>query len=432
MKALFSTTTRFLFVCLSAVGASFAMAQSNAEINSGVQFNFSSPGARSLSLGGAFLGLADDATAAYTNPAGLTNLTRPEVSAEGRRFEYKSSFLDRGNAGGVPSGTGLDTLAGPQFVKSVSVVNSFSYASLVYPIRRFSFAAYWHELANFRTSAQTFGAFFGDAGSRSRFFPILGGINLRISSYGGSVAYRFGNDLSVGVGVAHFDYKQTTRVTRYATPDLLRSPPDYSQPLGEETVVGEDGDVAVNAGILWKPNRMFSVGAVYRQGPSFSAVATSGSAAFPAQFHVPDVFGIGIAFSPVNAVTITADYDRVEYSQLTKDIVDTRYVGLESRPDTSQYKIPDGNEGHIGLQWAIPLGITTLALRAGGWWDPDHKIRYNPDTPAGENLAFRGGKGVWHYTGGLGIAIGEHFQVDGAGDFSSTVNTGSVSMVARF
>ena len=37
---------------------------------------------------GAFIGLADDATAAYTNPAGLTVLTKPEVSVEHKWGKY--------------------------------------------------------------------------------------------------------------------------------------------------------------------------------------------------------------------------------------------------------------------------------------------------------------------------------------------------------
>src|SRR5688572_27164336 len=67
-------------LCLSPFSA---FAQTNAEVNAGVQFDFSLPGARSLSLGGAFVALADDATSVWANPAGLTILARPEVSAEG-------------------------------------------------------------------------------------------------------------------------------------------------------------------------------------------------------------------------------------------------------------------------------------------------------------------------------------------------------------
>ncbi len=44
------------------------------------------PGARSLGLGGAFVAVADDATAAWANPSGLMQLVRPEISAEGRSW----------------------------------------------------------------------------------------------------------------------------------------------------------------------------------------------------------------------------------------------------------------------------------------------------------------------------------------------------------
>ena len=37
-------------------------------------------GARALGMGGAFIAIADDATAASWNPGGLTQLERPELS----------------------------------------------------------------------------------------------------------------------------------------------------------------------------------------------------------------------------------------------------------------------------------------------------------------------------------------------------------------
>ena len=47
-----------------------AFAITDEEGNASIQFAFVPPGARSLGMGGAFVGRADDATAAYTNPAG--------------------------------------------------------------------------------------------------------------------------------------------------------------------------------------------------------------------------------------------------------------------------------------------------------------------------------------------------------------------------
>src|SRR5688572_11660179 len=66
------------------------------EALSGLQFNFGNPGARSLGMGGAFLGLADDASAAEANPAGLTILRKPEFSIEARNYEENQIFTTSG------------------------------------------------------------------------------------------------------------------------------------------------------------------------------------------------------------------------------------------------------------------------------------------------------------------------------------------------
>src|SRR5205809_6380012 len=62
-----------------------------------VQFSSSPPGARSMGMGSTFVGLADDATAAEANPAGLVILKKPEVSVHFRhpRFDvvYEDSIL---------------------------------------------------------------------------------------------------------------------------------------------------------------------------------------------------------------------------------------------------------------------------------------------------------------------------------------------------
>jgi hypothetical protein len=73
-----------------------------------VQFSFSNPGARSLGFGGAFVALADDATAAFANPAGLVQLSRPEVSVEGKLWYFSTPFTEGGRLSGLP-GILLDT-----------------------------------------------------------------------------------------------------------------------------------------------------------------------------------------------------------------------------------------------------------------------------------------------------------------------------------
>ncbi len=59
-----------------------------------IEFNFLNPGARSLGFGGAFAAVADDATAAFANPAGLVQLLRPEISVEETLGSYSTLFTE--------------------------------------------------------------------------------------------------------------------------------------------------------------------------------------------------------------------------------------------------------------------------------------------------------------------------------------------------
>ena len=85
----------FLAIC---VAVTVPLAAQNTDIESlaGLQFNFGNPGARSLGMGGAFLALADDASAAEANPAGLTILRKPEVSIEARNYQEQQIFSTSG------------------------------------------------------------------------------------------------------------------------------------------------------------------------------------------------------------------------------------------------------------------------------------------------------------------------------------------------
>jgi hypothetical protein len=66
-------------------------AHSNAQ---NLDFNIAGSGARAEAMGGAFIGLSDDATSVVWNPAGLTVLERPEASAVGRFYTHEFTFED--------------------------------------------------------------------------------------------------------------------------------------------------------------------------------------------------------------------------------------------------------------------------------------------------------------------------------------------------
>ena len=74
-----------------------ASALTDEEIFRDFQFNFIAPGARAVSLAGAYIAAASDATAAEANPAGLHYVSRKEAFAE-FRFSDRSRGDQRPDA----------------------------------------------------------------------------------------------------------------------------------------------------------------------------------------------------------------------------------------------------------------------------------------------------------------------------------------------
>ncbi len=133
------------------VGVSTASAQVDYEIMASLQFNFSNPGARSLAMAGALTGAGDDATGAWTNPGGLTNITRPEVGVEFRSFDFSTPFVDAGRFNGTPTNIGVDTVSrAASTAHSQNSTHSLSFVSAVVPKSRFAFAFYRTEARQLR------------------------------------------------------------------------------------------------------------------------------------------------------------------------------------------------------------------------------------------------------------------------------------------
>ena len=440
-------------------GVSTASAQVDYEIMASLQFNFSNPGARSLAMAGALTGAGDDATGAWTNPGGLTNITRPEVGVEFRGFDFSTPFVNGGRFNGTPTQRGIDTVSGLTTGTSDQQTHSLSFVSAVVPKSRFAFAFYRTEVANFETSVTTRGAFYdqptgvGCSVARpdrcARIFPVQGNLDLQISNFGGSAAVRLTDQVSVGVGVSVYDFSIDSTNRRFGL--VANNGTGAGEFFGEpstavvnsvETITGDDTAVGLNVGASINPNDKFRIGASYRQGPKFdinyqrqradgSAICLDGSATCApgaSAFKVPDVISVGVLVKPITALNVTVDFRRIQYSQVTEDM-NAGFVGV----DPSDYGIDDGNEFRAAGEYlftSLPSPISAIAIRGGFWHDPDHRIRYtgefSPDT-----VLFPAGDDEEHVTFGGGVVF-EKVQFDVGFDRSETVKTFSVSAVLRF
>jgi long-chain fatty acid transport protein len=421
------------------------------------EFSFSNPGARSLGLGGAFVALADDATAAFANPAGLVQLASLEISAELRHWRYSTPYIEGGRYDGVPTGIGLDTIDGLRTAVSEEQITGLSFLSFVYPTGNWSFAAYTHQLASFRSQTGTQGLFHTDfeTGLTSREFDRRWSTELDIVSYGVSGAYRLSDRFSFGIGLVYFrgrlDAPFEWAVCDEDTLQSFFGPNSYlpERHVANGEMAIDDSDWGLSVGALWAFAENWSLGAFYRQAPEFrlvygaragpvaqrlDPVLTPGSTVFtiatPMQF--PDVYGLGLAYrSPGGELTVGFEWDRVEYSSIFASFDPEVIESIDPDLDlTISLVADDGDELRLGAEYAFLASQPVIALRAGVWIDPDHRFRSISDDPEHTAL-FQPGDDEVHVSVGLGLAFSS-FQVDLAADFSDLVDTVSLSFIYSF
>jgi long-chain fatty acid transport protein len=401
----------------------------------GFQFNRSLPGARSLAMGGAFVALADDATAAYSNPAGLTILERREVSLEGRAWRSTSPFTERGRISGAPSGEGIDTVAGLVARQTTNRTDDLSFLSYVEtaPGRSWALAVYRHVLADYSARFDSQGVFSADP-SIPRFGPYRFSTDLKVVDTGVAYAWKLGRCieaagcLRIGLGLARYDLHLS------AIEDVLRDPrghgaADFGQPiLARARTTGDDSRLAGNAGLIWEVTHAWRIGLAYRQGPDFQIRQNVFNVLSPGRFHIPDQYAAGVAFQPTAALTLSSEVDRIRYSSLIRS---NRLASFDLR---------DGTEARLGAEYVFflgdPIKPTRLALMAGAWSDPDHRISFSQPVATNIDLFRRAyfppnGRRRGHVSAGLGANLG-NFQVDAGCDRSADLSTCGLSAVARF
>ncbi len=446
MQFKFWKGTLLLGIFLSVFAAATTSAQSDDEANGAVQFNFSTPGARSLALGGAFLGSVDDATAAYANPAGLLQISEPEVSVEIRSWDYSTPFADRGRVSGMPTQIGADTISGVEISTAESDASGVSFASFVYPRTKWAVALFYHQVAKFEADFETGGIFTEDGSLQRRLFPIQSTYSLDISHLGLALAGKLSDNFTLGVSVSSYTFELSSLTQRFDG-DFFYAPADFPNDfkINFQTQTGDSEEIGYSAGFLWNASEKVSVGGVYRKGPEFD-VAVSSSAFSPdvpipprfffeenepATFNLPDFYGIGFSFKPSQNLTINLDVDQVLYSEMVEDffvIFDDAFSGPVTPED---FVIDDATEVHLGLEYVFAQIKVPLALRFGAWLDPDHRLRAEAGTELNQVRLFAGDDEI-HYAAGIGLVLSSHFQIDAAVDVSDNYDTASVSAVLRF
>jgi long-subunit fatty acid transport protein len=268
-------------------------------------------------------------------------------------------------------------------------------------------------------------------------------VDLQMETFGIALAREWGT-FSAGVAVRYQRFSEVADTFRRdldapGQPTFVVAQTNAGRVIGG----GNDRDATFVAGVKWQPLEGLSVGAVFKKGPTFPvAVSAAHSLDAPLQlvasteFHVPSTTGVGVSWRPAPQLTLNADVVRIGYGKLTDQFVSVIEYGAEDGGTIeaiSGYQTEDGTELHAGVEYLV-LSPVAVGIRAGWWRDPAHAIAYDGLLTTSHGVAakilFPGARAENHYSVGVGMAF-QRFAVDVAYDTSHSLQTASVSVIAR-
>jgi long-subunit fatty acid transport protein len=418
-----------VLVVMATMGApTLASAQTNDDVFPELNWNFATPGARANAMGRAFIGVADDATAPVTNPAGLTQLTRRQFYIEVKRTDLR-----------VPRLAAVDSFHTGRVTEFGGTINSVPFLSISAPVgRRLTVAFTRHELVRFEEDFAldprpvpdtTFVSPAAEASSR--FVGV---------TYAGSLAIAITSRLQLGVSVTLNRFSADAIANRFET---TRVGPGLFDVARTNTIVRRtrfddtDSKPGVIAGALYRPSDKVALGLVFASGPRFEVDVvfeenTSGPAnnsfvavpqfSGPVVVHVPYRFGGGLALNPSERLLIALDVAYVHYSSLAREV---RVFSPFLTGD--EYSIDNVFDIHLGGEYRLLTGRRSLFIRGGGFTNQNHRVRFNGTlnqfTQALEFAKFNRQLRVNQHAGtvGFGVTFGSRVQLDVAyistGDF---------------
>ena len=427
-----------------------ALASGQTAVQIPMQFDFINPGAKSLAIGGAFVGLADDATAGFSNPAGLRELFAPEISLEVRGRRLESPFLQRGRLSGTITNERTDVIQGPVFGDEADSRTGLSYIAGVYTRSgsKWSIAGFRYELARVDQQYLSEGVFQKDPAELTSFrdSPQDGLRQLAITNYAAAGAFELSPRVAIGGTLNVYRFDLESQFIRLDTEGFFG--PIVTRETGRSTQTGSDVSVAPTIGVRAcvkecadRSMPALRGGFVYRHGPTFGFDTQDGPNQRSNVFRVPHVFAFGAAYEVPQIgrrLLFLGEVTHILSSRLVEQFITDQALaaGVESN-----VFIDDGTEFHFGFQYLDEGPGWRPRYRAGIWSDPDHSVNFESSTVPGEarmrlthermRVALSPGERTLHYAGGIGLTVHDQVELNVGGDFAEGSVTISTSLVLK-
>ncbi|MBM3285388.1 MAG: hypothetical protein FJY81_05905 [Candidatus Aminicenantes bacterium] len=336
--------------------------------------NLNSLGSRALAMGGAFVGLADDYSTIFWNPAGMTHFSARYFGFYGTDVIPSGSYKLQ-----VPTQLGLVTMV------DAGTVTKHYLSGL---------AAYYHPINEGLVAG--IGIYvpsgLGAAWDGDDFSAVTYNVayewesRIGVITIAPAVAYEINDMVSVGAAL-NINYGMFSLKMHAGTAELPGPP--YVFDLGQYEDDLDGWGFGATLGVLVKPNDMLSVGMTVRtpsrinfRGESMisnldllgAAMGTTIKDKSDSERDVtwPWWVAVGAAFRPMEGLTLTGDLQWTQWSTIGE--IETRYIDpywnlfmTSSKRDVQPMKWKDAMQVRIGAEYKV---WENLAVRGGYYYDP--------------------------------------------------------------
>ena len=452
MKIRMMTAVGCLFLFLIARGSAFGQTAQEAHISGSP--NPVGSGARALGMGGAFIGVADDATAASWNPGGLIQLETPEVSLvlSGERLIEQRSFQYNPGASGKYHVTLYDinyfSLAYPFTLKDKNMIVSLNYQTLYNFNKTYNYNYVYHSIITSRTDTTlvTIDSEIDSSGPRRTALETEG----YLKALSPAVAIQVTPAFSLGLTLNYFrpslgsnwdtNYNDIFQGLYNITIVTNTKPP--LSPATNSTVAAYNISLSTNyhdefefksslnpldifrkktsynLGFLWNINQYLTLGGVfkapftakvkYREGYSYTqdmenvanpADASHTSIPFTViadetqEIEMPASYGLGLASRFSDVFSMDLDVYRTDWQNFLLRQASGREISLITGQEISKSDTKSTHQVRLGAEYLFLVKYKYIVPLRGG-------IFYDPEPTEGKSDAFYG------ITLGGGITVG--------------------------
>lgn len=361
-------------------------------------FTVQGAGARAIGTGGAFIAIADDATAVSFNPAGLAQLLRPEFSLVGKQLSRSQGFQRfAGPDVSFDDSSSTDRQATPDFW---SFALPWKHAG-----RNFTFQLSYQRLFDFTyRSDREFNSRVGTTPRRNRqYVDQRGGVNVWSAAMGAELSQRLLVGGSVNLWRGAWSFQS----------DSLSMTP-AGAPLTELGFRQDNAFKGFNwsLGTIWR-SEYVNLGLVYRSAfradytftnttvfEDYTGTVEPKPDRSPSQtFRLdwPETLGAGLGIHLHPRWQVTADWTSIRWSSTTIHADKSAYDGRNFFDLQAATRTPDIVDFHAGSEWIAWLGDRVIVpVRLGAFREPQPLV----DRTTGEQRVFKG------WTAGIGVKSG--------------------------